>query len=156
MNGTSYIRPLIIAGLARSISCKLAEVLAFSGGQSPEQNQVRRITLFPIYFSQRSSEPHLSYTALFPLGGHLENRMFRDDIKFVMFPIYSETRNKDVVTDNYFYPIFDRRRGGGLTGESLAAGRALPQTAGLCHQFDERCQNQCRLRQVVRSLALLL
>ena len=51
-----------------------------------------------------------------PFYGHLKNRLFRDETKFVMFPLYSETRKKDVMTDNYLYPIFDVRRGDHLTG----------------------------------------
>src|SRR5271170_6461951 len=95
---------------------QLAQVLSFSGGQTPEKDSVRHTTVFPFYFSQRSTETNRNYTALFPLCGHLEDRMFRNDIKFVLFPLYSETRKKDVVTDNYIYPIFDMRHGDGLTG----------------------------------------
>jgi len=95
---------------------QLGQVLSFSGGQTPEENMVRLTTLFPFYFHESSTETNQNYTALFPLYGHLENRMFRNDIKFVMFPLYSETRKKDVVTDNYLYPIFDRRRGNSLSG----------------------------------------
>jgi hypothetical protein len=95
---------------------QLAQVLSFSGGQTPAEESVRHTTLFPFYFHQQSTAANDNYTALFPLFGHMENRMFRDDIKFVLFPLYSETRKKDVVTDNYLYPIFDRRRGNGLSG----------------------------------------
>jgi hypothetical protein len=42
--------------------------------------------------------------------------LFRDDINFFLFPLFSETRKKDRVTDNYLYPIFDRRRGNQLAG----------------------------------------
>src|SRR5690606_34321821 len=75
-----------------------------------------RFTLFPVYFQQRSSEHEFNYTALFPVYGTLKNRLFRDEIHFVVFPIYSTTRRKDVVTDNYLYPIFHLRRGDGLHG----------------------------------------
>jgi hypothetical protein len=95
---------------------QLGQVLSFSGGQTPQENKVSHTTLFPFFFHQSSTETNHNYTALFPICGHLENRMFRDDIKFVLFPLYSETRKKDVVTDNYLYPIFDRRRGNGMTG----------------------------------------
>ena len=44
------------------------------------------------------------------------NRLFRDDIFFVLFPIYVETRKRDVVTDNYLFPIFHLRHGDGLRG----------------------------------------
>jgi hypothetical protein len=40
----------------------------------------------------------------------------RDDIRFVLFPVYSETRKRDVVTDNYLYPIFHFRHGDKLEG----------------------------------------
>ena len=76
----------------------------------------RRFTLFPLYFQQRSPDPNENYTALVPFYGHLKNRLFRDEIFFVMFPIYSETRKRDVVTDNYLYPFFDLRHGDGLHG----------------------------------------
>jgi hypothetical protein len=33
-----------------------------------------------------------------------------------MFPIYSETRQRDVITDNYLFPFFDLRHGAGLRG----------------------------------------
>ncbi len=33
-----------------------------------------------------------------------------------MFPIYSETQKKDIVTDNYLYPFFHVRHGDGLHG----------------------------------------
>jgi hypothetical protein len=95
---------------------QFGQLLSFSGGESPQQETIHHTTLFPLYFHQSSTEPKHDYTAVFPLFGHLENRMFRDDIKFMLFPLYSETRKKDVITDNYLYPIFDRRRGGGVTG----------------------------------------
>jgi hypothetical protein len=95
---------------------QLAQVLSLSGGHTPGDDSVRHTTLFPIFFHQHSTATNHDYTAVFPLYGHLENRMFRDDIKFVLFPLYSETRKKGKVTDNYLYPIFDRRRGDGLTG----------------------------------------
>jgi hypothetical protein len=33
-----------------------------------------------------------------------------------MFPIYAQTRKKDVITDNYVYPLFHLRHGNGLKG----------------------------------------
>jgi len=45
-----------------------------------------------------------------------KNRLFRDEIFAVMFPVYSETRKRDVVTDNYLYPFVHVRHGDGLHG----------------------------------------
>jgi len=95
---------------------QIMEFFSFSGGPEPSQTDIHHFTLFPIYFQQRATDTNLNYTAVVPFYGHLVNRLFRDDIKFIMFPLYSETRKKDVVTDNYLCPIFDLRHGNQLTG----------------------------------------
>ena len=92
------------------------QLLAFAGGQDSQGQEVRRVTIFPIYFQQRSPVTNENYTALIPFYGHYENHLFRDDVFFVMFPFYSETRKKDVVNDNYFYPFFNTRHGDGMRG----------------------------------------
>jgi hypothetical protein len=43
----------------------------------------------------------------------------RDDIQFFMFPMYSVTRKKDVVTYNYFFPIYSERYGDRLMGRQI-------------------------------------
>lgn len=96
---------------------QLAQVFSLFGGESPPDLQGnRQFTLFPIYFQQRSPNPADNYTALMPFYGRIKNRMFRDEIFVVMFPIYSQTHRRDMVTDNYLYPIFDVHRGDGLRG----------------------------------------
>ncbi|HEY3760835.1 MAG TPA: hypothetical protein VGN23_03715 [Verrucomicrobiae bacterium] len=93
------------------------ELFSIAGGKEPSEFQdVRRFTLFPIYFQQRSPLTNDNYTALVPFYGHLKERLFRDDIFFVMFPIYGETRKKDVINDNYLYPFFNTRHGDGMRG----------------------------------------
>jgi hypothetical protein len=95
---------------------QFCQLLSFSGGREPEDPLTRRFTLFPFYFQQRSVETNLNYTAVAPFYGHLQNRLFRDKIFFVMFPCYSQTQKKDLVTDNYLYPFVHIRRGVGLKG----------------------------------------
>lgn len=95
---------------------QLFQLLNFAGGQNQAEQKARRFNLFPIYFQQRSEATNANYTAVFPFYGHLKNRILRDEIFFAMFPIYSQTRKKDVVTDNYLYPFFHRRHGNGLEG----------------------------------------
>ncbi len=95
---------------------QLAQLLSFAGGQDQNETKARRFTIFPFYFQQRSPDPKLNYTALVPLYGHIRERLFRDDIFMVLFPIYRETRKRDVVTDNYLFPIFHLRHGDGLHG----------------------------------------
>jgi hypothetical protein len=95
------------------------QLLSFSGGQNQDNTGAKRFTIFPFYFQQRSLDPELNYTALFPIYGHLKNRLLRDEIHFVLFPLYAQTRKRDVVTDNYLYPFYHVRRGNGLKGWQL-------------------------------------
>ena len=95
---------------------QLFQVLSFSGGPTQEETARNRFTLFPLYFQQRSSNPDEDYTAVFPFYGHLKHRLFRDDIFIVMWPLYAQTRKRDVVTDNYLVPFFHLRHGDGLRG----------------------------------------
>jgi hypothetical protein len=92
------------------------QLLSISGGRTQEAADVDRFTVFPLFFWQHSTNTSLDYTALAPFYGHLHDRLFRDEIKFFLFPLYSQTRKKDVVTDNYLYPFFHLRQGDHLQG----------------------------------------
>jgi hypothetical protein len=92
------------------------ELLSFAGGQEPDGNGETRFTIFPFYFQQRSPDANENYMALIPFYGHLQHRLWRDKIFFVMFPIYGQSQKKDVVTDNYLFPFFHVRHGAGLFG----------------------------------------
>jgi hypothetical protein len=95
---------------------QIIQLFAFAGGQTQPEAGDRRFTLFPFYFQQRSTNPARNYTALLPFYGRLLNRLFRDEIRFILFPVYSQTRKRDVVTDNYLFPIFHLRHGNQLGG----------------------------------------
>lgn len=87
-----------------------------STGQQDETDRYIHRTVFPFYFQQKSVSGTNDYLAVFPFYGHLRNRLFRDESEFILFPLYSKTRKRDVVTRNYVYPFFHRREGPGLTG----------------------------------------
>jgi len=95
---------------------QIFQLFAFAGGQTYSETNVHRFTLFPIYFHQWSADPERDYWALVPIYGHLRGRLFRDDIRFVMWPLYSRTRKRDVVTHNFPYPLLHVRHGDGLDG----------------------------------------
>jgi hypothetical protein len=95
------------------------QIISFSGGENSTTNgfeKARRFTIFPLYFQQRGPNSNDNYTAVVPFYGHLKNRLFRDRIFFVMFPIYGQTWKKDVINYNYMYPFFNARHGDGLHG----------------------------------------
>jgi hypothetical protein len=96
---------------------QLFQLLNLAGGPTSVESSRNRFTIFPVYFQQRSADPRENYTAVFPLYGRLKNRLFRDEIYFIMFPIFGETKKRGgVVTDNYVYPFFHLRHGPGLEG----------------------------------------
>jgi hypothetical protein len=92
------------------------ELFSISSGHEPDEETTRRVTIFPLYFQQRAADTNLDYTAVVPFYGRLKHRLFKDEIYFVMFPFYVETRKRDLVTDNYVYPLIDIRHGNGLAG----------------------------------------
>ena len=95
---------------------QFCQLLSTATGREPNDTDVKRVTLYPFYFQQRAADTNLNYTAIVPFYGRLKARLFHDEINFILFPIYSETRKRDVVTDNYLYPFVSIRRGDGLAG----------------------------------------
>lgn len=98
---------------------QLGQLLSFAGSARQDESEVRRFTVFPFYFQQRGPGPEDDYTALLPFYGTIRKRLFRDQISFVMLPLYVQSRKRDVVTDNYLYPLFHQRHGEGLRGWQL-------------------------------------
>lgn len=116
------------------------QLFSFSGGRTQKDDDVRRFTLFPIYFQERSADPARNYTAVFPLYGRLKNRLFRAESEWVLWPLYVKTKRRpsasplpndpflalpyrflqarrgDVTTYNFPFPIFHLRYGEGLHG----------------------------------------
>ena len=103
----------------REYRWQFVQLFSVAGGANQDGSEKRRVTVYPLYFQQRSPHTNENYTALVPIYGHLKDRLMRDEIFFVMFPIYSETRKHDVVTDNYLYPFFDLQHGDGMRGWQL-------------------------------------
>ena len=118
---------------------QLFQLLSFAGGDEPDETGSRRFTVFPFYFQQRAENPDLNYTAVVPFYGHLKNRLFHDEMNFVMFPLYAETRKRDVVTKNYLYPFFHLRHGDGLTGWQVwpLAGREHKEITTVTNGYGE-------------------
>lgn len=95
---------------------QILQLLSFSGGQDQQQARSGMWTVFPFLFVRRSENPEQNYTAFWPLYGQLKNRLFRDETRFVLWPLWVQTRQRDVVTDNYLVPFVHVRRGDGLRG----------------------------------------
>ena len=118
---------------------QLFQLLSFSDGEEQGTVAKKRVTLFPFYFQQRSADTNLNYTAVLPFYGHLKDRLFRNEIHFVMMPFYVETRKRDVVTDNYLFPFVHIRHGNGLDGWQCwpIAGREHKAVTTLTNGFGD-------------------
>jgi len=100
----------------REYRFQIFQFISFSGGESSNQEIKSRLTLFPLYFHQRSTNPEQNYTAVAPFYGELNNRLFRDKISFIMVPLYLKTEKRGVITENYLFPVFHHRHGAGVEG----------------------------------------
>ncbi len=60
-----------------------------------------------------SGEP---YGGFFPLGGSLKNRFGKEEMNFVLWPLYSDSREGENKTYTFLWPIFTRTSGGGREG----------------------------------------
>lgn len=95
---------------------QIMQVLNLIGSRTLLETNVHRFTIFPFFFLQRSEDPAKNYAALLPIYGQLQNRLFRDEVNFVLMPLYVQTRKRDVVTYNTPYPFIHYRYGIGLKG----------------------------------------
>ena len=95
---------------------QIGQLFNFSGGEMQNETNKHRFALFPIYLSQRSPDKSQDYTSVLPFYGNLKSRFFRDEIHYVMMPLYVRTNKRDLVTENYVFPIFHLRHGDGLRG----------------------------------------
>lgn len=95
---------------------QLGQLISTSMAGQPSENDLKRFTLFPIFFWQRSADTNLNATAFVPFYGHLQNRLFRDEMYFIMFPLYGQTTKHGIVTDNYMFPFVHVRHGEALKG----------------------------------------
>jgi hypothetical protein len=118
---------------------QIVQLLSFAGGMTQSETNVSRFTLFPLYFQQRSALPEKNYTALFPLYGTIRQHLFRDEIHFALFPLYGRSRKRDVVTDNFLYPVFHLRHGNSLRGWQVwpLVGHEHKEPTWRTNQWDE-------------------
>ncbi|MDA0750013.1 MAG: hypothetical protein O2964_04805 [Verrucomicrobia bacterium] len=95
---------------------QLLQFINAHGGKGRDQSDAQRFAVFPFYFQQRSTRPEDNYTAFLPFYGHMKNKLLRDEIDFVLWPMYVKTSKKDIITRNYLAPLIHFRKGNALQG----------------------------------------
>jgi len=77
-----------------------------------------RYMLFPIVYGGDSTEDG-KYFALFPIGGKIKHFLGRDEIRFVLFPLYMEYFKNELHQRNYLWPVLSFSEGGDYNGFRL-------------------------------------
>ena len=73
----------------------------------------RRLWVLPFYFGGHARDGK-DYWALFPFGGTIREFLGRDEIKFVLFPLWSRSRVNEVEATSILWPFFSRADGDGI------------------------------------------
>lgn len=71
-----------------------------------------RLWVLPFYLGGQTADGE-SYRALFPLGGRVADVIGRDEIRFVLWPLYTYSRVNDVETRDVLWPVVSWTRGEG-------------------------------------------
>ncbi len=95
-------------------SFQLLKLIDFDFGTT-EQGSNNEFTAFPLVFYGQT-EDHGDYFAFFPFGGKILGRLWRDEIRFTLFPLYSQTRKGTTTTTNLLWPFLSRIQGEDETG----------------------------------------
>lgn len=89
-------------------------LLTFFWNWDVEDSESRwRLWSLPFYFQGRDTHGE-SYVALFPLAGRIHEFFFWDRIDFMLFPLYMESRLKEIEATSYLWPIYSRASGPGV------------------------------------------
>jgi hypothetical protein len=86
-------------------------------GSIPEERE-ERADLFPLYLSGRR-ETGETYHWVFPFGGKAYDRLGREEIEFVLFPLYVRTLWRGAERRFFLWPLFMVVQGEGHTGFRL-------------------------------------
>lgn len=109
---TNYLYPVASSRETPDVSTfqslKLLQVNTFRKNE-PEKAKSDSM-LFPFYI-RGTSDTYGPYTSVFPLYGTLYERLWRDEIHYTLFPLYSRTVKSGTTTRNYLYPFFSTTTG---------------------------------------------
>ena len=67
--------------------------------------QAKAFDLWPFWFSRETGSPETSYHALFPIAGTIKGHFNRDEISWVIWPLYLRTERNGLVTTSTPWPF---------------------------------------------------
>src|SRR5665213_882924 len=92
---------------------KLINYFGPKSGEPPTASTNERdLDIWPFYFSGVvAGDPASTYHAVFPVGGTVPHRFFRDRISWVLWPLYLQTEKNGAITTSTPWPILHWTRG---------------------------------------------
>jgi hypothetical protein len=88
---------------------------SFTPAQKEKEKDLKEnVDLFPFFWGK--DREGKSYGGMFPLGGTFRGRFARDEIQFVLWPIYTRVQEGETQTTNILWPIFSITSGGNRQG----------------------------------------
>jgi len=72
-----------------------------------------RFWILPIYFQGRDAKKQ-RYAAVFPLGGSIHEFLMRDEIDFILWPLWTYSSINEVETRDVLWPIYSKTEGKGI------------------------------------------
>ncbi len=76
----------------------------------------KEFNLFPFIFSKSAENKENSYFAFFPFFGELKYKFYKDQVRFVLFPFFLQTRDGEEINTSFLWPFFGYYTGGGQRG----------------------------------------
>jgi hypothetical protein len=73
------------------------------------EGKKRDFGFFPVFWG--TTEDGEDYGGLFPIYGSMRKRFGKDEIKFVLWPVYAKTREEKTVNKDFIWPIFSTTTG---------------------------------------------
>ena len=76
-----------------------------SAATTATTGQAKTFDLWPFWFSRETGSPETSYHALFPITGTVQGHFSRDEISWVLWPLYLHTEKNGLVTTSTPWPF---------------------------------------------------
>jgi hypothetical protein len=96
-----------------------AVLLRESRAKERDPDDLVNFQLFPVLFIRDTPDPEASYFAVFPVGGELKDRFWRDRISFALWPLYVRTEKGDETRIHVPYPFVQTLHGPNSSGFGL-------------------------------------
>jgi len=78
--------------------------------------QEKTFSIFPILDISWSGKEENDYFSLFPIYGSFKNKFMKDEIDYILFPLYLKTKKKNSQNTHFLWPIFSKTEGKYVSG----------------------------------------